>query len=119
MHAANQIPTTVGFVIATPQSTIAQDSNLLAHAGQYSGGISVSLPVRFRQALSGLSGVIFLGVCQNAHASFSLTFQGLVRTRTPATSPSFLHQARLSILPATSSLRIQATTGSLKSTLRG
>ena len=78
MHAANQIPTTVGFVIATPQSTIAQDSNLLAHAGQYSGGISVSLPVRFRQALSGLLGVILLGVCQNAHA-FSLTFQGLVR----------------------------------------
>ena len=33
MHAANQMPTTVGFVIATPESTIAQDSNLLAHSG--------------------------------------------------------------------------------------
>ena len=41
MHVANQIPTTVGFVIATPQSTIAQGSNLLAHAGQYSGGMRV------------------------------------------------------------------------------
>ncbi len=40
----------------------------------------MSLSVRFRQALCGLLGVFFLGVCENAHASFSLTFQGLVRT---------------------------------------
>ncbi len=40
----------------------------------------MSLSVRFRQALCGLLGVIFLGVCQDAQASFSLTFQGLVRT---------------------------------------
>ncbi len=40
----------------------------------------MSLSVRFRQALCGLLGVIFLGVCQSAHATFSLTFQGLVRT---------------------------------------
>jgi DNA-binding beta-propeller fold protein YncE len=40
----------------------------------------VSLSVRFRQTFCALLGVVFLGVCQNAHASFSLTFQGLVQT---------------------------------------
>ena len=39
----------------------------------------MSVSFRFRQALCGLLGVISLGVCQNANASFSLTFQGLVR----------------------------------------
>ncbi len=38
------------------------------------------LSVRFRQALCGLLGVLSFGVCQNAHATFSLTFQGLVQT---------------------------------------
>ncbi len=40
----------------------------------------MSLSVRFRQALCGLLGVLFLGVCQTAHGSFSLTFQGNVQT---------------------------------------
>ncbi len=38
------------------------------------------MSVRFRQALCGLLGVLSFGACQNAHASFSLTFQGLVQT---------------------------------------
>ena len=40
----------------------------------------MSLSVRFRQTFCALLGVIFLGVCQNARASFSLTFQGQVQT---------------------------------------
>jgi sugar lactone lactonase YvrE len=40
----------------------------------------VSLSVRFRQGLCGLLGALTLGVSQNAYASFSLTFQGLVQT---------------------------------------
>jgi hypothetical protein len=43
---------------------------LLAHSGHYSGGISVGFPVRFRQALSGLVGVVLAGICQNAHAAY-------------------------------------------------
>jgi sugar lactone lactonase YvrE len=40
----------------------------------------VSLSVRSRQALCGLLGVLSFAACQDAHASFSLTFQGLVQT---------------------------------------
>jgi sugar lactone lactonase YvrE len=46
----------------------------------------VSFPVRFRQALSALLGVMLVGICQNAHA-FSLTFQGLVRTLNTSNAP--------------------------------
>jgi DNA-binding beta-propeller fold protein YncE len=40
----------------------------------------VSFRVRFRQALSGLVGIVLLTVAQVAHATFSLTFQGNVQT---------------------------------------
>ena len=40
----------------------------------------MSFPVRFRPALRGLLAIILVGTCQNAHADFNLTFQGLVRT---------------------------------------
>ncbi len=40
----------------------------------------MSFPVRFRQALWGLVGIVLLTVAQVAHASFSLTFQGNVQT---------------------------------------
>jgi DNA-binding beta-propeller fold protein YncE len=40
----------------------------------------VSFNVRSRQAFWGLLSMVLLSVCQNAHASFSLTFQGLVQT---------------------------------------
>jgi DNA-binding beta-propeller fold protein YncE len=46
----------------------------------YPGGFSVSFPVRFRQALWGLVGIVLLSVGQDAHALSSLEFQGLVRT---------------------------------------
>jgi DNA-binding beta-propeller fold protein YncE len=40
----------------------------------------VSFNVRSRQAFWGLLSMVLLSVCQDAHASFSLTFQGLVQT---------------------------------------
>ena len=53
---------------------------LQTQVSDYPGGFSVSFPVRFRQALWGLVGIVLLTVAQVAHASFSLTFQGNVQT---------------------------------------
>src|ERR1700760_3611845 len=65
---------------ARPHPQLCKTRSCLLVTWSYSGGISVSVPVRFRHALGGLLGVILIAICQNAHASVGLGFRGLVRT---------------------------------------
>ena len=44
---------------------------LQTQVSDYPGGFSVSFPVRFRQALWGLVGIVLLTLPQVAHATFS------------------------------------------------
>lgn len=60
----------------------------------------MSFPVRSRRALCGLLGIVLLSVCQKAHASFSLTFQGLVQTLNTGGSISLSSPAGIVVDPA-------------------